>query len=161
MIAAYEAKERPALLSSPRQYALSQMHKHLPEMQKVCGLDFTPILNPIVADFYSGMVVSVPLHARLLPGNPGIAKVHGALAGHYQGAKLIKVLPLGAEEGESGYLAANALSGRDDMEILVAGNDERILITARFDNLGKGASGAAVQCLNLMLGDEEYMGLHC
>lgn len=161
MIAEYEAKDRSGSLPSPRQYALSQSHKHLPEMQKACGLSETPIFNPIVADFYSGMVVSVPLHARLLSGRPGIGAVHDALCRHYQGEKLVRVLPLGAEECMGGFLAANALAGRDDMEILVSGNDERMLIAARFDNLGKGASGAAVQCLNLMLGVWEYTGLQC
>ncbi len=161
MIAEYQAADRSLLLSSPRQYALSQVHKHLPEMQKVCGLAETPIFNPIVADFYSGMVVSVPLHTRCLPGRQGLKAVHGALEKHYRGAKLVKVLPLLAEEAMGGLLAANALAGRDDMEILISGNDERILIAARFDNLGKGASGAAVQCLNLMLGADEFSGLIC
>ncbi len=160
MIAEYEAAGRSALLDSPRQYALNQTHKHQPEMQAVCGLAEAPIINPIVADFYSGMVVSVPLHTRLLMGKPGKKAIHEVLAGHYQGEKLVHVLPVGAEESLGGFLQAGGLALRDDMEILVSGNDDRVLLAARFDNLGKGASGAAVQCLNLMLGADEFTGLN-
>lgn len=161
MIAEYEAPERSQALLSPRQYALSQTHKHLPEMQKVCGLTDAPIFDPIVADFYGGMAVTVPLHARLL--NKGITRrvLHELYSAHYQGEKLIRVLPLEAGEGMGGFLAANTLYGKDDMEILICGNDERLLAIARFDNLGKGASGAAVQCLNIMTGAEEFSGLIC
>ena len=160
MIAEYEAAGRSKLLDSPRQYALAQTHKHQPEMQAACGLMETPIFNPVVADFYSGMVVSVPLHTRLLTSKPGKKAIHELLASHYQGEKLVRVLPLGAEETLGGFLPAGGLAGRDDMEILVSGNDERVLLAARFDNLGKGASGAAVQCLNLMLGADEFTGLN-
>lgn len=161
MIAEYEAPERSQALLSPRQYALSQTHKHLPEMQKVCGLTDTPIFDPIVADFYGGMAVTVPLHARLL--NKGITRrvLHELYSAHYQGEKLIRVLPLEAGEEMGGFLAANTLKGKDDMEILICGNDERLLAIARFDNLGKGASGAAVQCLNIMTWAEEFSGLIC
>lgn len=161
MIAEYEAPERSQALLSPRQYALSQTHKHLPEMQKVCGLTDAPIFDPIVADFYGGMAVTVPLHARLL--NKGITRrvLHELYSAHYQGEKLIRVLPLEAGEEMGGFLAANTLKGKDDMEILICGNDERLLAIARFDNLGKGASGAAVQCLNIMTGAEEFSGLIC
>ena len=160
MIAEYEAVDRSGLFDSPRLYALSQTHKHQPEMQAVCGLVEVPIFNPIVSDFYSGMVVSVPLHTRLLEGKPGKKAIYELLACHYHGEKLVQMLPLGAEETLSGFLPANELSGRDVMEILVSGNDERVLLAARFDNLGKGASGAAVQCLNLMLGADELTGLN-
>ncbi len=159
MIAAYEANERSVVFDSPRQYALGQTHKHQPEMQAVCGLAEIPIINPIVSDFYSGMVVSVPLHTRLLNGKPGKNAIYELLVCHYHDEKLVQVLPLGAEETLGGFLPANGLSGRDVMEILVSGNDERVLLAARFDNLGKGASGAAVQCLNLMLGADELTGL--
>ncbi len=159
MIAEYEAAGRSALLDSPRQYALIQSHKHQPEMQAVCGLMEAPMFNPIVADFYSGMVVSVPMHTRLLIGKPWKKAIHELLTSRYQGEKLVRVLPLGAEETLGGFLPAGGLAGRDDMEILVSGNDERVLLAARFDNLGKGASGAAVQCLNLMLGADELTGL--
>ncbi len=160
MIAAYEADERSVAFDSPRQYALSQMHKHQPEMQAVCGLAEVPIFNPIVSDFYSGMVVSVPLHTRLLKGKLGKNAIYELLACHYHGEKLVQVLPLGADEALGDFLPANVLAGRDVMEILISGNDERILVAARFDNLGKGASGAAVQCLNLMLGADEWTGLN-
>lgn len=161
MIAEYEAPERSSALLSPRQYALSQNHKHLPEMQKVCGLHYAPIFDPIVADFYGGMAVSIPLHARLLKKRITRSVLHDQYSTHYQGEKLIRVLPYTAGEEMGGFLAANTLAGKDYMEILILGNDERLLLTARFDNLGKGASGAAVQCLNLMIGAEEFSGLNC
>ena len=161
MIAEYEAPERSNTLVSPRQYALSQAHKHLPEMQKVCGLHYAPAFDPIVADFYCGMAVSIPLHARLLKEKTTRRVLHELYCAHYQGEKLIRVLPLDAGEEMGGFLAANTLCGKDDMEILILGNDERPLLIARFDNLGKGASGAAVQCLNIMTGAEEYSGLNC
>ena len=161
MIAEYESADRSQALASPRQYGLSQSHKHLPEMQKVCGLSYAPIFSPIVADFYSGMAVSVPLYARLLQGNPTRASVHAMYCAHYQGERLVRVMPQGAEAGLGGFLAANAPAGKDYLEIFVSGNDDRLLLTARFDNLGKGASGAAVQCLNIMLGAEEFFGLYC
>ncbi len=159
MIAAYEGRGRPVSYAAPRQYALSQQHKHLPEMQKVCGLAYPPVFCPIVSDFYSGMVVTVPLHLPLLQGSPSLSQVHEVLSAHYQGQKLVKVLPLGADQEMQGFMSANELSGLDTMEILVAGNDQRAIVSSRFDNLGKGASGAAVQCLNLMLGMEETLGL--
>jgi N-acetyl-gamma-glutamyl-phosphate reductase len=159
MITQYEASERSPELLSPRQYGITQTHKHLPEMQKVCGLAQAPIFNPIVADFYGGMVVSVPLHTRLLKNAPGLKAVHALFEAHYRGEKLVHVLPLSAQGDMGGYLAANTLAGKDILEILISGNDDRLLLAARFDNLGKGASGAAVQCLNLMLGAPEYAGL--
>jgi N-acetyl-gamma-glutamyl-phosphate reductase len=161
MIAEYEAPERSNSLKSPRQYALSQTHKHLAEMQKVCGLAFTPIFNPIVADFYGGMAVSIPLYTRLLNKKITRSVLHEVYSAHYQGEKLVRVLPLEAGEEMGGFLAANTLNGKDYMEIVICGNDDRLLLVARFDNLGKGASGAAVQCLNLMTGAEEYSGLNC
>lgn len=155
MIAEYEAKDRDAELSSPRQYGLTQMHKHLKEMKEICGLSQNPVFAPIVADFYSGMVVSVPLHARLLNKNVTAAEVHSLLREHYAGSKTVQVMPLGRE----GFLGSNNLSGRDILQLEVTGNDERILLAARFDNLGKGSSGAAIQCMNLALGCEEVLGL--
>ena len=161
MIAEYQAPDRSFTFNSPRQYALTQAHKHLTEMQKVSGLVYAPFFNPIVADFYSGMAVSVPLHARLLNKKIIRRELHELYSAHYQGEKLIRVLPLEAGEEMGGYLAANALADMDYMEIMICGNDDRQLVIARFDNLGKGASGAAVQCLNLMLGAEECSGLNC
>lgn len=155
MIAEYEAEDRDAELSSPRQYGLTQMHKHLKEMKEICGLSQNPVFAPIVADFYSGMVVSVPLHARLLNKNVTAAGVHSLLLEHYAGSKTVQVMPFGKE----GFLGSNNLSGRDILQLEVTGNDERILLAARFDNLGKGSSGAAIQCMNLALGYEETLGL--
>lgn len=159
MIDNYERPFRDRQLKSPRQYALGQAHKHLPEMTKICGLDQEPLFSPIVADFYSGMVVTVPLHASLLAEGATLARVHEMFHEHYRGQKMIKVLAPGAEGEPSGFFSANAMEGRDSMEILVHGNDRRILLAARFDNLGKGASGAAIQCMNLMCGLEESLGL--
>ncbi len=155
MIAEYENEERDNELSSPRQYALTQNHKHLKEIKEICSLSNNPIFAPIVADFYSGMVVSVPLFASMLKGNPTALNIHKIFEQHYKGQKVVKVMPFGKE----GFLGSNNLSGKDSLEIEVTGNDERILIAARFDNLGKGSSGAAIQCMNLALGFEETKGL--
>ena len=155
MIAQYEAPDRPAELDSPRQYGLSQTHKHLPEMQKLCGLAYAPIFNPIVADFYKGMAVSVPLHSAWVGGRSA-EEVRQALAAHYKGQALVYVAP---EVVCDGMLASNPLAGTNEMELCVCGNAERMTVVARFDNLGKGASGAAVQNMNLMLGFAEKAGL--
>ena len=155
MIAQYEAPDRPAELDSPRQYGLSQTHKHLPEMQKLCGLAYAPIFNPIVADFYKGMAVSVPLHSAWVGGRSA-EEVRQALAAHYEGQARVHVAP---EVVCDGMLASNPLAGTNEMELCVCGNAERMTVVARFDNLGKGASGAAVQNMNLMLGFAEKAGL--
>lgn len=155
MIAEYESDERPTEFDSPRQYGLTQKHKHLPEMKTVCGLDFEPCFSPIVADFYSGMTVSIPLTTRLLAKKVSAEELHGIFAEHYKDCKLVSVLPFGTE----GMLDTNHMSGKDSMEITVAGNDDRILLASSFDNLGKGASGAAVQCFNLITGCDETTGL--
>ncbi|MBR5614682.1 MAG: N-acetyl-gamma-glutamyl-phosphate reductase [Clostridia bacterium] len=155
MIAEYEDDCRDICLDSPRQYGLTQKHKHLPEMKTVCGLSFEPCFSPIVADFYSGMTVSVPLTARLLAKKVCAKDIHDILAQHYAGQKLISVRPFGQE----GFLGTNEMTGKDSMEIIVTGNDDRILIASTFDNLGKGASGAAIQCFNLITGNDETTGL--
>ncbi len=155
MIAQYEDPDREDELSSPRQYGLTQQHKHLKEMQAVCSLDFAPHFSPIVSDYYAGMVVTVPLFTRLLNGQPTLADIQALFEKHYAGQKLVRVLP----EGAPAFLGANNLAGKDYMEIQIAGNDDRVLLTARFDNLGKGASGAAVQCMNIALGLDETTGL--
>lgn len=155
MIAEYQDKERDSELSSPRQYGLTQNHKHLKEMKAICGLSDNPVFSPIVADYYSGMVVSVPLFAKLLGKKVTAMDIHKILEEHYAGSKVVKVMPFGKE----GFLGSNNLSGKDTLEIEVTGNDERILVAARFDNLGKGSSGAAIQCMNLALGCEETSGL--
>ena len=153
MIADYENPERDKALDSPRQYALGQNHKHLKEMAAVCGLEVAPAFMPIVADFYSGMEVTVPVFAGQLSG--GIEAVKAVYRDCYPGP--IVTFAEGADE--AGFLSAAALAGRDDMQISVAGNDARVLLTARFDNLGKGASGAAIQNMNLLLGVDETEGL--
>ena len=156
MIAEYEAEGRNPELDSPRQYGLTQAHKHLPEMQHVCSLAQPPLFSPIVADYYAGMEVTVPLHAKYLSGSFSLKQVHEAMADHYANQKLVKVLPFGEVPAFAG---SNNLAGRDSMEILVTGNDERILLISRFDNLGKGASGAAIQNMNIALGLDETEGL--
>lgn len=158
-IAVYESADRPADFDSPRQYALTQKHKHLPEMQKICGLDYAPAFNPLVCDYFSGMVVSLPLHTRLLKKKYNADDVRKALTEYYEsrGSHFVKVMPEG--EPADGFIGANNLAGTNNMEIFVNGNDERLIINSRLDNLGKGASGAAVQCLNIMMGIDEKTGL--
>ena len=161
MIAEYEGQERDESLKAPREYALSQQHKHLKEMKKITGLKREPLFSPIVADYYSGMVVSVPLYGELLNKEETPKKLHKFLTDFYQGQRFVQVMPLGSEAQLHGsMLAGNGCSGWDGLKIFVTGNEERILLSAQFDNLGKGASGAAIQCLNVMLGCEETKGLN-
>jgi len=160
MIAAIEGNDKTGEMFSPRQYALGQRHKHLPEMQAVCGLKYPPMFNPIVDDYFSGMVVSVPLISRCLAKKYTPADIHGILSEHYAGQHFVKVMELGGEKTlPDGFLAANTLADTNNMQLFVFGNDEQILLCSRFDNLGKGASGAAVQCMNIMLGIDEATGL--
>ena len=154
MLAEYEAPDRPPRLKGPRQYALSQQHKHLKEMVQMCGLTHTPVFCPIVGDFYSGMEVTVPLFAKDVHGN---AENIRELYQQYYARGLIRYAD---NSDPDGMLSAAAFSGRDDMQVSVFGNEERILLTARFDNLGKGASGAAIQNMNLLLGVDETTGLN-
>ena len=159
-IAVYESDDRPADFGSPRQYALAQHHKHLPEMQKIAGLTYPPMFNPLVCDYYAGMVVSVPLHRRLLNGQPSLEEVHAMFAKHYSGQQFVKVRAIQGEDVlENGFLPANTLAGTNLLEIFVCGNDDQILLASRLDNLGKGASGAALQCFNIMTGAAEETGL--
>ena len=159
-IAQYEGDDKPYEFHSPRQYALSQQHKHLPEMQLFSGLTYKPMFNPIICDYYSGMVVSVPIQTRMLDKKITIEQVNQTYQEHYADAKLVSVNPLMLpEEQKSFFLASNTLSGQNKLEIFTFGNDEQILLCARLDNLGKGASGAAVQCLNIMTGIDETTGL--
>ena len=155
MIAEYESPEKPELYNTPRIYSLSLKHKHLPEMQKICGLDVPPVFCPIVDDYYKGMAVTIQLQNRLLNGGPTAEDIYEKLAGWYDGQKLIKVHPFGYD----GMIAAADMAGRDSLELIVNGHGEQTMVTALFDNLGKGASGAAVQNMNLMLGFEETAGL--
>ena len=160
MIAAYEAEEREDALLAPREYALSQAHKHLKEMKKIPGLKRAPLFSPIVADYYSGMVVSVPVYTELMNKGRTPQEVWKYLADFYADSRFVRVMPFGAEEASANMLAGNAMSGRDSLRIYVTGNEDRVLLSSQFDNLGKGASGAAIQCLNIALGCEESKGLH-
>lgn len=153
MIADYETAATP-LHQGGRQYALGQAHKHLPEMVKVCGLASAPIFSPIIVPSYSGMETTVPLFAKDVKGSP--EDIRRVYADYYRGNGLVR---FAADSSESGVLSSAALAGRDDMEVSVFGNDERILLVARFDNLGKGASGAAIQNMNIVLGADERTGL--
>lgn len=153
MIADYQSEQRDPLLGAPRQYALGQQHKHLREMAAITGLENEPAFCPIVADFYSGMEVTVPLFTADISGTAeDVRQVYRQL---YRG----KIVHFDENADESGFLSAAALANRDDMQITVTGNDERLLLVARFDNLGKGASGAAIQNMNIRLGLPEETGL--
>lgn len=159
-IAQYEADGRNPELDSPRLYALTQTHKHLPEMKKIAGLEYEPVFNPYVCDYFQGMTVTVGLHARLLSKKVTASDVWEMIAAHYDGCRFVKVAGfMGEGVLEEPFIPANTLAGTNMMQIFVYGNDDRIMLTSRFDNLGKGASGAAVQCLNIMLGIDEATGL--
>ena len=155
MIAEYRAPERSPLLNAPRQYALGQTHKHLKEMKAVTGLASEPVFCPVVADFYSGMQVTVPLFAGWLKPGAGMEEVKNAYKALYTGS----VVSYTDAADEGGFLSAAAQSGLDSMKITVAGNEQRMLLLAVYDNLGKGASGAAVECMNLVTGAEKTLGL--
>lgn len=154
MIAEYEGEDRSPLLKAPRQYALTQQHKHLKEMAAVCGLTTAPVFCPIVADFYSGMEVTVPLFARDVNGKK--QDIEQLYATYYANG----LVRFDNGTDPDGLLSASAFADRDDMQVSVQGNEERILLTARFDNLGKGASGAAIQNMNILLGVDETTGLN-
>lgn len=153
-IAQYEDPARSPLYDTPRLYALTLEHKHLPEMRAVCGLTRTPVFNPYVCDYYCGMSVSVPLYSDLFVKKASAEDVKEVLRTHYAGSRFLSV-----GEEPSGYISANTLNGTNRMELLVGGGEERILLTARFDNLGKGASGAAIQNMNIALGLDEDVSL--
>ncbi len=154
MIAEYEDKNRNCLLDAPRQYALGQQHKHLKEMKAVCGLENAPIFCPIVSDFYSGMTVTVPLFASMLKKG-GIEDIKALYKEKYKSEFACYV----ENVDEGGLLSGLANSKKDGMKIAVAGNEERILLLASYDNLGKGASGAAIECMNIAIGAERTKGL--
>ena len=155
MIADYTREGRSLYLDSPRQYALAQQHKHLKEMRHIAGLKEFPIFCPIVADFYSGMEVTVPLFRSQLQNGAGPDDIRAVYEQKYKGP----ILSYRETLEEGGFLASNLLAGKDSMAVSVSGNEERILLTAVYDNLGKGASGAAIQNMNLTLGVDETCGL--
>ncbi|WP_294549051.1 N-acetyl-gamma-glutamyl-phosphate reductase [uncultured Pseudoflavonifractor sp.] len=156
MIAEYEGEGKAEGLYSPRIYGTGLKHKHLPEMQALSGLEHPPVFSPIVDDYYKGMATGIQLHNALLKGKPTAQDICELLGRYYEDQTMVRVAPWGSE---SGMLAANAFSGYDNLEISVTGNVDQTLIVSRFDNLGKGASGAAVQNMNLMLGLDETTGL--
>ncbi len=149
MIAQYEAPDMTADLLAPRVYGLNLNHKHLPEIHSVCELTAAPIFCPIVSDYYKGMATTVTLSANAVD-------VHNALSAHYRGTQLVQVAEFGWSET---MISANTMAGKDSLLLIVNGNDSRCIVTALFDNLGKGASGAATQNMNLMLGFDECAGL--
>ena len=156
MIAQYESADKEADLFAPCPYGMGQGHKHLPEMQAVCGLAHKPVFSPIVDDYYKGMATTVPLHMSQLKGVSTVAEVREKLQAYYAGQKMVTVSAV----ADTAKIYGNAKAGQDTLEIIVAGNDEQFTVTALFDNLGKGASGAAVQNMNIMLGFEADKGLN-
>lgn len=159
-IAQYEDPARNPELDSPRLYALTQSHKHLPEMKKITGLDYEPVFNPYVCDYFQGMTVSVGLHSRLLGKKVTAKDVWEMMNEHYKDCRFVKVAGfMGEGTLTEQFIPANTLAETNNMQIFVYGNDDRIMLTSRFDNLGKGASGAAVQCLNISMGIDEGTSL--
>ncbi len=156
MIAEYEAEGRSELLDAPGIYGLNLQHKHLPEMQTVTGLAYPPVFMPVVDDYYKGMATTIMLQNRLLPGQPSAEKICAKLADYYRDEHFVSVVPFGENDSK---LYANKLAGTNRLEIVVCGHEEQTTVTALFDNLGKGASGAAVQNMNIMLGLPEETGL--
>ena len=156
MIAEYEGQDRCSLLDAPRQYALAQQHKHLKEMKAITGLKNEPVFCPIVSDFYSGMTVTVPIFSSQLNSGYGIEDIKRVYKEKYAGG----LVSYQENADKDGFISAAKLSGKDSMVITVSGNEERILLIAMYDNLGKGASGAAVECMNMVLGTEPYLGLN-
>ena len=156
MIAEYEAEGRSELLDAPGIYGLNLQHKHLPEMQTVTGLAYPPVFLPVVDDYYKGMATTIMLQNRLLPGQPSAEEICAKLADYYRDEHFVSVVPFGENDSK---LYANKLAGTNRLEIVVCGHEEQTTVTALFDNLGKGASGAAVQNMNIMLGLPEETGL--
>lgn len=171
LIGEYEDENRDPKYGSARMYAWGQTHKHLKEMQKITGLTKTPLFSPMTTDYYSGMVVEIPFYSELLDqaaldqavtasAKSTPEKIRDFFASYFEGEKFIKVMPFGADVEAGGVIFSNGCSGWDGIEIYVTGNEDRVVVATRFDNLGKGASGAAVQCMNIMLGCDEAKGLN-
>ena len=155
MIADYESDERDCLLNAPRQYGITQTHKHLKEMQAITGLKNAPIFCPIVSDFYSGMMVTVPLFASQLKDGKTVSDIKALFESKYA-SDIVKYQEC---FDDSGFISAAKLKDSDAMTVTVSGNDERILLIAVYNNLGKGASGAAIECMNVVLGQEKNSAL--
>jgi len=156
LIAEYEDKNRDPRHESHRIYGLNLQHKHLPEMKKVCNLSYEPLFSPILGDFYRGMASSIMLENRLLPADITAEKIHHELSQWYAGQNFVTVAPFGGDES---VIYADTMAGTNNLRLIVCGNNEHTMVTALFDNLGKGASGAAVQNMNIMLGLDETTGL--
>ncbi|MCR5129446.1 MAG: N-acetyl-gamma-glutamyl-phosphate reductase [Lachnospiraceae bacterium] len=159
LIAAYEEEGREAKFDSARMYAWTQSHKHLKEMKAITGIDREPLFSPMTTNYHSGMIVQLPLFTDLLSKKMGPEEIREYLADYYKDEKVIKVMPFGADVEAGGALFSDACAGWDGMEIFVTGNADRVIVASRFDNLGKGASGAAIQCMNIVLGCDEAKGL--
>ncbi|MCR4649022.1 MAG: N-acetyl-gamma-glutamyl-phosphate reductase [Lachnospiraceae bacterium] len=159
-IALYEAEDKRNDLYAPRMYALAQQHKHLKEMKAISGLDREPLFVPVVDDYYCGMIVTFPIYTYLLKKKATPEDLQKAVSEYFEGEQFIKVMPFGSEEEMNSFFHANDFAGRDDAKIYITGNEERILVSSIFDNLGKGASGAAIQCMNIRLGLPEETGLN-
>ncbi|MBR3516305.1 MAG: N-acetyl-gamma-glutamyl-phosphate reductase, partial [Lachnospiraceae bacterium] len=155
LIAAYEEEGREAKFDSARMYAWTQSHKHLKEMKAITGIDREPLFSPMTTNYHSGMIVQVPLFTDLLSKKMAPEEIWEYLAEYYKDEKFIKVMPFGADVEAGGALFSDACAGWDGMEIFVTGNADRVIVASRFDNLGKGASGAAIQCMNIVLGCDE------
>lgn len=155
MIADYDDRDRCELLNYPRQYGITQQHKHLKEMKYITGIDNAPVFSPIVSDFYSGMEVTVPMFAKSLNEGFTIEDVKNAYRSTYTG----KIVTYKESVDDGGFLSAGILSGKDSMTVTVCGNEERFVLVALYDNLGKGASGAAVECMNMVMGLAPETGL--
>ena len=160
MIAQYEADTRTPDLDAPRPYGLTQSHKHLPEMQQISCLTHAPIFAPIVADYYAGMQVTIPLFRQQLNCAHPVEELTACLKAHYASSPIVSVLDAQDVAAFGGFIPANAPAGKDSMKLMVLGNDDRIELVSLFDNLGKGSSGAAIECLNLMTGAPETTGLN-
>lgn len=160
LIGQYEDPEREKKYGSARMYAWGQTHKHLKEMKAVTGLAAEPLFSPLTTDYYSGMLVQVPIYTNLLKEKKTPEEIRDFFAEYYKDEKFIRVNPIGADVEAGGALYSDGCSGWDGIEIFVTGNDDRIIVATRFDNLGKGASGAAIQCLNIVLGCDEAKGLN-
>lgn len=160
MIAEIESEDCPAESKSPRFYGLANTHKHLPEMQKISGLANLPMFTPIVDDYFSGMVVAVPFQTKIAGNKITPEQVHAMFSKHYANQKFVKVMPLMEQKDMTAFkLSSNDLRDTNLMQIFVFGSEDQVLLCSRLDNLGKGASGAAVQCLNIMMGIDEATGL--
>ncbi len=159
-IAQYEDKERSVEFDAPRLYAMSEAHKHMKEMMFIPGLKEKPLFVPYVCDFYEGMIVNIPLYVSKLNKKVTPKELHDMFEQYYKGSAFVKVMPFNEKGTEDGFLSANSIAGKDYLCIYVSGNDERILLTALLDNLGKGASGAAIECMNIALGLDSTKGLN-